>query len=171
MIFSILLCVGVLGEIGSHTEEEDAPDRAKSIHVAEEGGVVEKVIDEGRKVLRSRPKTLVSRSCVGLPRRLGSQKMTDTHFEYDVSSDDEVVDPTSGVRRKGVGCLFSRAPKELMIKLLTDDDLYKLGDTKLERKVKKYLKYKSRVNDTFCYTLPSGFTCARDFFFILSFPL
>lgn len=44
-----------------------------------------------RRVLKSRPKTLVPRCRLGLKKRVGSQWIAGSIFEYEASFDDEIV--------------------------------------------------------------------------------
>lgn len=100
-----------------------------------------------RHVLKSRPKTPVSRSQLGLRMGVRSRQVIDPPFEYDVSSDDEVIDSTTGVRRQGMGCLFPRGPKPYLTTMVTDDDLWKLRKTNLSKKIRRFEKHNARVNN------------------------
>lgn len=70
-------------------------------------------------------------------------------FKYDVSFDDKILDLIDGVWRRGVGYLFSTAPRPFMIKMLTSDDHQKLGKTMVVKKVGRVEKHSALVNNFF----------------------
>lgn len=88
-------CLGTSGGKKKHVEGEYTSNQSGEVCADQGEKDTDKGSGEGRRVPRSRPKTLVSSSRLGLKGRSGSRWVTYFSFEYDVSSSDEVIDLTT----------------------------------------------------------------------------